>query len=268
MGLIVEILDEGIDIRTNPHGGGVVSWTGTHELNVDTSVKNNPTVDRETIPGVEIWSIFKRRRGCHRHDGNPLVHALKCELKWRFKSENDRKAVERQFNKIAEKFVREHHHDITLIVPSTNRLNNYILDVILEKEPDIQYIEGLVKKLRTEEVYAMASEGDSAFMKKYADDPDNALDELAEYLDEMDQKHDGLFVRNLIINDEMRNVLDKTLKRSDMVPARVANKLNGSDVLILDDTISRGQTIKEMVKLIPDSYSPKSITVLTLFSNA
>ena len=82
----------------------------------------------------------------------------------------------------------------------------------------------------------------------------------------MDDKKDGKFTRHLIKDSKMRNVLDKTLKLSNDKYAKYANKINGQDVLLIDDTISRGQTIKEACDIIQDSYAPKSITVLTLLS--
>ena len=64
----------------------------------------------------------------------------------------------------------------------------------------------------------------------------------------------------------MRDVLDSTLKLSDDKFAEFANKINGQDILIIDDTISRGQSIKEACQIMLESYAPKSITVLTLLS--
>lgn len=64
----------------------------------------------------------------------------------------------------------------------------------------------------------------------------------------------------------MRDALDKTFKISNDVCADDANLINSQDVLIIDDTISRGQTIREICNIINDTFVPKSITVLTLFS--
>ena len=64
----------------------------------------------------------------------------------------------------------------------------------------------------------------------------------------------------------MRDVLDSTLRLSDDRFAEFANKINGQDILIIDDTISRGQTVIEACRIMMESYSPKSITVLTLLS--
>ena len=64
----------------------------------------------------------------------------------------------------------------------------------------------------------------------------------------------------------MWDVLDFTLKVSQDRFAEFANKINGQNILIIDDTISRGQSIKEACKIMMESYAPKSITVLRLLS--
>ena len=64
----------------------------------------------------------------------------------------------------------------------------------------------------------------------------------------------------------MRNVLDKTLITSDDHYARFAKKITGQNILIIDDTISRGQTIQEACRIMQETYAPRSITVLTLLS--
>ena len=48
--------------------------------------------------------------------------------------------------------------------------------------------------------------------------------------------------------------------------AKDSKIINGQDILIIDDTISRGQSIKEACQIMLESYAPKSITVLTLLS--
>ena len=91
-----EVLNEGIDFDVETK---TVSFNPSHEENVDTSLENNPTKDEELIPGIPVWSIFKRKRG-NGGDGNPLLYALKGE-NWTFKSETDRIAIEQQFELIA-----------------------------------------------------------------------------------------------------------------------------------------------------------------------
>jgi len=43
-------------------------------------------------------------------------------------------------------------------------------------------------------------------------------------------------------------------------------QINDKDVLIIDDAISHGNTIKDVINEIKGFYVPKSITVLTLLS--
>jgi len=90
--------------------------------------------------------------------------------------------------------------------------------------------------------------------------------QLAQYLDEMDDEKKSQFTRHLVKDNEMRDVLDFTFKVSDDRYAAFANKINGQEILIIDDTISRGQSIKEICNIIAQTYAPKSITVLTLLS--
>lgn len=252
---------EGIDFDRKTK---TVSYNPSHEDNVDTSIENNPTVDNDIIKDVEVWSIFKRKRG-NKEDGNPLIYALKGE-QWKFKSNKDKLAIEEQFNKIADKFVKTHKFGITIIMPSTNILNDYIANIITKKSNNTKVIKGLIRKMTTQEVYDIVLDFDSKFRKQYAENLDLAFDQLDDYLDDMDDKKDGKFTRHLIKDSKMRNVLDKTLKLSNDKYAKYANKINGQDVLLIDDTISRGQTIKEVCDIIQDSYAPKSITVLTLLS--
>ena len=254
-------LNEGIDFDLETK---MVSYNPSHQNNVDTSINNNPTVDISSIENVPVWSIFRRKKGTG-PDGNPLIYALKGENDWIFKSDYDKKNVLKQFKLISDKFINEHSFDITIIVPSTNQLNNYIADTIQSKT-NVELITGLVCKLTTEEVDDIVQEFGSNFRNHYGKRYNTAYLELRKYLDHMDELKNGTFCRHFIKNNEMRNVLDFTLKLSDDAYAKYANKINNREVLIIDDVVSRGETIKEMVNIIKTSYSPKSITVLTLLS--
>ena len=88
--------NEGIDFDPETK---TVAYNSSHENYVDISIDNNPTIDGEIVPGVQVWSIFKRKKGETREDGNPLAYALKGEG-WTFRSEEDREAIEKQGVKI------------------------------------------------------------------------------------------------------------------------------------------------------------------------
>ena len=257
-----EVVNEGIDFDPKTK---TVAYNPSHEENVDTSLDNNPTIDRELVQGVNVWSIFKRKQGL-RGDGNPLVYALKNEGGWHFRSQEDANAIEKQFHLIAEKFASMYPIGVTIIIPSGNELNNHIAEVVMSKSENAELINGVICKLTTEEVDDIVLDFNSKFREFYKDEFNSKYYELGRYLDSMDKERNGYFSRHLIKNSQMRNVLDSTLKLSDDRFAEFANKINGQDILIIDDTISRGQSIKEACQIMLESYAPKSITVLTLLS--
>lgn len=254
-------LNEGIDFDFDTK---MVSYNPSHQDNVDTSIENNPSIDLSLIEGLPVWSIFKRKKGLG-GDGNPLIYALKNENDWIFKSEQDKSDVIKQFKLITDKFLKNHSFDLTLIIPSTNNLNNYIAKEISYKAK-VELITGFVRKLTTEEVDELVQDFDSKFRAYYGTKYTQAYYVLREYLDKMDELKNGVFCRHLIKDNQMRNVIDFTLKLSEDHYARFANKINDRDVLIIDDVISRGESIKEMVNIINKSYNPKSVSVMTLLS--
>lgn len=259
---IDSVINEGIDF--DPHTK-TVSYNPSHEENVDTTIEHNPTMDGDIVPNVQVWSIFKRKRGL-RGDGNPLVYALKGEGGWTFRDESDRNAIEKQVDAIATKFATMYPVGVTILMPSGSELNMHIADVVMSKSRNAELIKGVICKLTTEEVDDIVLDFNSKFREFYKDEFNSKYYELGQYLDLMDKGRNGYFSRHLIKNNQMRDVLDSTLKLSDDRFAEFANKINDQDVLIIDDTISRGQSIKEACQIMLESYAPKSITVLTLLS--
>ena len=254
--------NEGIDFDPETK---TVAFNSSHENYVDISIDNNPTIDGEIVPGVQVWSIFKRKKGETREEGNPLVYAFKGEG-WTFRSEEDREAIEKQFDLIASKFVSMYQKGITVIIPSGNELNKHIADIVLSKSENGEFIEGVVCKLTTEEVNDIVLDFNSKFREHYKDNFNSAYYRLDRFLDQMDIQLKGTFSRHLIKDPEMRDVLDFTLKVSEDIYAEFANKINGQNILIIDDTIGSGQSIKAACRIMTESYAPKSITVLTLSS--
>lgn len=258
----IKRIDEGIDFNIK---NLTVSFNPSHEENVDTSIENNPSVDNELINNVEVWSIFKRKRGNY-SDGNPLIYALKNEKGWKFKTKQDKINIENQFKLIVDKFIKQHPIDVTIIVPSGSSLNKYISDIVLEKAKNVILLDGAICKLTTEEVNDIVLNKDSYFRKIYNDDFEEAYKQLTIYFEEMDKNRNGIFSRHFIKDSKMRDALSNTLKITKDRYAKDSKIINGQNVLLIDDTISRGQTIKEACKILTESYFPKSITVLTLLS--
>ena len=256
------VLEEGLDID---RASRTISFNPEHEENVDTSLENNPTRNNQIVPDIDVWSIFKRKRG-YDGDGNPLIYALKGEG-WRFRSQRDEELIKQQFDAVAEKFASLYPIENTIIIPSSNYLNKYIAKVVTSKCEDAEILEGAILKMNTEEIDDIVTfEDNCMFRQVYKNNFNDAYRELRKYLDRMDAERDGQFTRHFITNGKMRDTLDRTLKSCESTYAEYAKKINGRNVLLIDDTISRGQTIKEACKIIQDTYAPKSITVLTLLS--
>ena len=242
-----------------------VAYNSSHENYIDISIENNPSIGGEIVPGVQVWSIFKRKKGETREDGNPLVCALNGEG-WTFRSEEDRLAIEKRINDIATKFAQIYPIGVTIIIPSGNELNYHIAEMVMSKSKNAELLEGAICKLTTEEVNDIVLAKKSFFRQIYKDNFNAAYKQLCVYFEEMDEKRDGTFSRHFIKDSKMRNVLLNTLKVSPDRYAKDSKIINGQDILIIDDTISRGQSIKEACQIMLESYAPKSITVLTLSS--
>lgn len=174
--------------------------------------------------------------------------------------------IEESFNDIGNFVALKYLDGVTVLIPSGNELNTRIANVTLSKSKNAKLIKGLIRKLTTIEVEDIVLEFGSKFREHYKENFNTKYFELLDYLEVMNKERRGEFSRHLVKDAEMRDILDTTFKLTDDHFARFAKKINGQDVLIIDDTISRGQSIREVCDIILESYSPKSITVLTLLS--
>lgn len=275
-------ISEGIEFDTYTKE---VSYYPFEEKNVDTSIEHNPTVDRELIDGIDVWSLFKRVLG-DKGDGNPLVYALKGEDGWHFASEKDRQMIFRQIDVIAAKFCEKYDGDITVVLPSGNKLNTTIAKYIKKHSPNMQILTGIIMKRTAEDIWHEAASEDSEFRKilyqsinkKNSNIPvkfqremnDEAMrgyfDILEKAVARMIRERGGYFTYHFIKDPNVRNAITQTMKLNDRLFYDASMKINGHNVLLIDDTISRGQTIKQAAKLVKDNFTPKTVTVLTLLS--
>lgn len=259
-----KILSEGIDIN---YTNLTVSYNPEHQNNMDTSVENNPSVSTEYGDGVKVYSLLKRKSDS-KLDGNPLLYAFKNEKGWSFATEQDKNNVLNQINLIAEKFASIYPAGFTILIPSGNQLNRLIGNILSQKAEHIIIVDDVLTKITTEEVLDIVLTKGLPFMQYYENSIEQAIRQLRTYLQQMEDERDGYFTRHFVRDSKMRNVLTQTLKLSDDAAARYSKDIDGKDVLLIDDSISRGQTIKEACSIIRDNYEPNSITVLTLFSKA
>jgi hypothetical protein len=253
-------LIEGIDIDEKTK---IVSFNNSHENNVDTSTLINPTYN--SINDIDVISIFKRKKtNDFSFDGNPLIYALKGINGWKFKnSQSDITNLLKQFIRISEKIQSNYNTIIT--IPSQNQLNTqflYRLNKIIKS--DFQ-IDDYLHKLTAEEVYEDFVNWNQLgidFGNKY----DKIKNILNSYFKDMTDNSKGYFSYKFIKNVNLRKYITKTMYSDVEKTIEYAHYINEKNILILDDTIGSGQTISEGCKEILDMFTPKSITVITLFS--
>lgn len=264
-------LNEGIGIN---YENDTISYKSAYEYNSDTSVDSNPTFSDEYGYGnnVRVYSIFKRMKDTI-DDGDPLLYALMGEQtpkhnkqKWHFKTNKDKNAIHQQIGLITAKFLHLYKAGFTILLPSSNGLSRYIADLMSLKSKDILIIDDILVKVTTIEALDAAMEPDSLFKKHYKGHVEEKLRELKGCLSRMDNEHSGYFTRHLVPNLEMRDVLVSTIKASETAEFKYKKELDGRDVLLIDDPIHAGQSVKDAISVLNTLYDTKSITVLTLFS--
>lgn len=267
------MVTEGFEYVSNRGRG--IKYSDDETL-VDTNDKTNPTLSTITIMyphDTEVWSIFLRKDVSKDgivdgSDGNPLLHAFKNEFGWHFETEDDRDAFTEKIDNILKNFLSIYSLDVTIVIPSTNALNMFIADRIKKLRPKATIITDLLRKMSAEEVKKDIHNPDSEFAKKIKN---TGIPLRAAYKDvdlavrEMDRLYDGLFVYHLINNDSIRNAITDVLTYNGNPNKVDINKIKSHDVLVIDDSMSRGHTIINACNLIKE-FGPKKMTVLTLFS--
>ena len=257
---IKDVLNEGIGFDENRL---TVSCNPSHEDNIETSEETNPAMVSKYGDNVEVWSIFKRKSG-RKDDGNPLVYALKGEGGWKFKTNKDKNAVYSQIEKITAKFFSTHSSNVTIILPSVGRLNSMFANIIMSYNKGSIFIDDLMIKMDTDEVRRLILLKDSPFRKVY-NTPDlfeRALAVFDIYADKM-----GDIYRTHLMHDrDIRSVVEKTIRINYPQIAKYFDSINNKDVLVIDDNIGRGSSIKAAIRELKNCYSPNSITFFTLFS--
>jgi hypothetical protein len=266
-------MPEGIDLN---YRNGTISYNPKHEDYVSTSVETNPTQDKSFGNDVQVWSIFKRNviDNFDDLDGNPLVYALKKEkneygqLKWRFNPKNDEYKIMNQVTLIIDKFNKSHQYGTTVVVPSSSVLNNTLANLVQERNPNAKIMNDLLRKLSTEEVVDEATMPGSKFQQIYNTNEkfNRAIKLLQIYIREMNTQKGGNFTFHFIKDNKMRGAIAQSLKLSKGADKIYASDINDKDILIIDDSLSQGNTIKHAIELIKSTFTPKSISVLTLFS--
>ena len=240
-----DYIGEGIDID---YKNKKVKINLSHENGVDTSIDNNPLYTK--LDGHDVISIFTRKK-YQRSDGNPLLYALKGLNGWSI-DKYDINLLLKQFIRICDKI--DPIYDTIIKIPSSNELNNIFMDRINNIIKCENKILNLLTKL----------EADMVWM-------DGVDFKSMNSIEIEDLEVDFMKMSEFFSFKSVRQNLRKYIKKiydDNWIGAEldVADKINNKNILILDDTISSGQTISLFTERIMDIYEPKKVTIITLFS--
>lgn len=260
---VIEGID--IDIDSAPHK---VGFNPNHQEYVDTNDPWCPYPFYNEVRGYKVISIFERKQTDDRQDGNPLIKALKGHKDWEFRDKHyDLMALLRRFvavtKELNEKF------DVIVTTPSNNALNNEIFKRVIKIIPHTSSIDNFFVKYEANWVY------DHLIDTKWLEEKYN--DEVIVWkmkkriynsILEMNQKNGGIFSYKYIRPNELREAIVQSMYVSDEYKddLEYAEKINNKRVLILDDTVASGKTISDSAEALMETFDPKDITFLTLFS--
>ena len=259
------LLNEGIDIKDR-----VIYLNDKHERIVDTSVISNPTYWK--LGKYDVVSIFKREHfqtmDGKNLDGNPLVYALKGKYKWKWANEGDMKILMQKFVTICKKI--NQHFDVIIKAPSDNRLlNETMLDFLI---PNIRHnllVKDFFFKINIEDAVHCVDE------KTILSDCNNNEQEAniikkaiyrGIYLEDENGKEPLFISSKNIPKQYVKYVRLVTTKYNKYTFEQVVNMIDGKNILIIDDSISSGQTVSQCVDSIVGTYKPKNVVILTMFS--
>lgn len=257
---IDNVLSEGIEFDNEKLE---VTYHPEHENNVETSEITNPTMVKKYAPNVSVYSIFKRKSG-EKSDGNPLIYALKGEGGWHFKTNKDKNAIYTQMEKIIKKFFESYTSDVTVMVDSKSPLNKTFATLVNKYNPNAVFIENLILKMSINEIRTLILAPNSLFRKVYNNS--NLFNNALADFDRITKKMGNYYRAHLMYDEDLRSVIDKTIKLNDKIIADYMDNINGKNILIIDDNIGYGNSVKYSCKEMMEYYTPKTITFLSLFS--
>lgn len=255
---------EGIDVDKE---NLTVGFNPTHQDYIYTNDPWNPKPIYNMVRGYKVISVFSRKMSDDRLDGNPLIYALKGK-DWQLKHPKyDIMALLRRFVAVTKEL--KEHYDVIITIPSSNALNTEILQKVKRLIPHSDAFSDFFQKYSANDVYERFL--DSEWLSRtYANEADRKKMHRNIYkaLDNMCKLNHGVFSYKFIKPVELRDAIKQSMGISDKYQDEFsyADRINGKNILIIDDTVTSGKTLSDSADAIMEMYDPKSITFLTLFS--
>lgn len=250
---IVEGLNIDVDNKT-------VSLTDAHNSGIDFSLVNNPVYDKHN--GYDVISIFKRTSltdiNNTQRDGNPFIYALKNKNGWKFNitSEEINKYI-RRFLNVCKKI--NNKYDTIIITPSASDINEKFMNVISKQVNADKIINEYFVKLTKEEII----DDDLIDIERIRNDYGNLFNKVMSEIHRSFRRMKGETFEAKYVKKEYLKYIKYIETNGD---DNIRKYIDDKNILLLDDTISSGETVSQCINGILSNFIPKSITIITLLS--
>lgn len=278
-----EFIVEGIDVDVR---NKIVKLNPNHNNGVDFSLKNNPieyelnlhnnkilvtSMLKRTLLGInrdgkvsDEWSKNSKYKDI---DGNSFIYALKKINGWKLEiSEEALESYTKHFLKLCKKLYRK--YDTIIIVPSKYDINEKFANIICKYVGTNRIIKDYFRK---RDKHTMLNQLDTDKLERelcYIGNAynyklfDSIMDEIKEAIyDKMESDYfEVKYIKKYI------KYFGSYITQNNELIGDVYNDIEDKNVLILDDTISSGETISYCVDALLTTFNPKNIEVVTLLS--
>ena len=237
-----------------------VSLTDNHNLGIDFSLVNNPVYDKHN--GYDVISIFKRTSltdiNNTQRDGNPFIYALKKKNRWKFNitSEEINKYI-RRFLTVCKKI--NNKYDTIIITPSASELNEKFMKAISRQVDANNIINEYFVKLSKEEII----DDDLIDIERIRNDYGNSFNKVMSEIHRSFRRMKGETFEAKYVKKEYLKYIKYIETNGD---DDIRKYIDDKNILLLDDTISSGETVSQCINGILSNFIPKSITIITLLS--
>lgn len=254
----IQFVIEGLTIDPNKK---TVSLTDKHDMGVDFSLVNNPVYDK--YEGYDVISIFKRNKlydiNNDQRDGNPFLYALKGKNGWSFDITNEdiTKYIKR-FLQVCKKIASK--YDTIVVTPSSSDLNEKFMKVISKQVESKDIVNEFFVKLSKEEIV----DDDLIDKERIVSDYPKEYNKVFAEMNRCFRRMKGINFEAKLMKKEYLKYIKYISTIDDVTNLR--DKIDNKDILLLDDTISSGNTLSQCINGIVSNFVPKSITIVTLLS--
>lgn len=262
-----EYIVEGIDID---YHNRTVRLNPNHNKGINYSISDNPieyNLYIHKVP-ISITSMFTRTSTKSKYDvdGNPFIKCLKDLDGWKFDiSDSEIYEMFDNFVSLCSKIKKK--YDTIIIVPSKYKINTEFAN-ILQKHVKTDNV--IVDFFRKKDKYYMLENLDrdgirkdlcyigNAYNDKIFEDIMNEIFDRVDYDMKID-KFEAKYVKKYL------KYFNSYITVNEFTLEDVFDKIEDKNILILDDTISTGETVSYCVDALLTTFNPKNVDIITYY---